>query len=62
MSSAELDCPTGLLQNCSKASLRALWKSEWLLKQSVTYCTQGPGSAWWTMSVVTEVSTRSAEW
>ena len=43
MSSAELDWPTGLLQNCSKASLRALWNREWLLKQSVTYCTHSPG-------------------
>ena len=38
MSSAEELPPTCLLQNCSKASLRALWNRELLLKQSVTYC------------------------
>ena len=38
MSSAEARPPTALLQKASKASLSALWKSELLLKLSVTYC------------------------
>ena len=38
MSSAEARPPTCLLQKASKASFRALWNSELLLKLSVTYC------------------------
>ena len=40
MSSAEARPPTCLLQKASKASFRALWNSELLLKHSVTYCKQ----------------------
>ena len=40
MSSAEARPPTCLLQKASKASFRALWNSELLLKHSVTYCRQ----------------------
>ena len=38
MSSAEARPPTCLLQKASKASFRALWNRELLLKLSVTYC------------------------